>query len=86
MADGPAFRGDASTPHAREGNFTAFIGGCWVMLGLQFTRDIMEFRPAWRCVYSVALRIERNKDERLMRCCVAPTTSWRSAKRRTSGE
>ena len=33
----------------REGNFTAFIGGCWVMLGLQFVRDVSEFRPAWRC-------------------------------------
>jgi hypothetical protein len=27
----------------------AFIGGCWVLLGAQFVRDVVELRPAWKC-------------------------------------
>ena len=61
------FRGDASIPHAREGNFTAFIGGCWVMLGLNFTRSVMEFRPAWRRVQHAA----RCARQRLPAACAA---------------
>ena len=34
----------------------AFVGGCWVMLGLQFLKDVTELRPAYRHACSAGFR------------------------------
>eukprot|EP00241_Pyramimonas_parkeae_P008349 CAMPEP_0114233374 /NCGR_PEP_ID=MMETSP0058-20121206/5129_1 /TAXON_ID=36894 /ORGANISM="Pyramimonas parkeae, CCMP726" /LENGTH=94 /DNA_ID=CAMNT_0001344957 /DNA_START=118 /DNA_END=399 /DNA_ORIENTATION=+ len=60
-----AFKGDPAIPHANEGTFQAFMGGCWGFVAIHHLKSFVEARKVFTPDYCLALAEEKARKNAL---------------------